>query len=101
MDIAPPLVANGKAAELGKPGQRPLDHPPVPPQTLTALDPAAGDAVLDAPTGKSPTTAAVVVGLVGVQPGGAFARASPALADRRDGIHERLQHPAVVHVGPR
>ena len=26
---------------------------------------------------------------------------SPALADGRDGIHDRLQHPAVMHVGAR
>ena len=101
LEVVPPLVADGKAPELGKPDQRPLDHPPVPAQTLTALDPAAGDAVLDATAGANPTTAALVVGLVGVQPGGAFTRPSPALADRRDGIHDRLQHPAVVHVGAR
>lgn len=101
MEVAPALVADGEAAELSETGQGPLDDPPVPAQTLTALDPAAGDAVLDATAGESPTTAAVVVDLVGIQPGGAFTRPPPALADRRDGIHDRLQHPAVVHVRAR
>jgi len=100
-DVGPSLVADGEAAELGEPGQRPLHNPPVSAQTLAALDPAAGDAVLDATAGESLTTAAVIVGLVGVQPGRAFARSSPALADRRHSIHHRLEHPAVVHVGSR
>jgi hypothetical protein len=101
MDVGPSLVADGKAAELGEPGQRPLDDPPVPAQTLAALDAAAGNAVLDPSAGESPTAAAVIVGLVGVQLRGPLARPTPALADRRDGIHDRLQHPAVVHVGSR
>ena len=99
MDVGSSLVADGEAAELGEPSQRPLDDPPVSPQTLAALYAAAGDTVLDATAGESPTTAAVIVGLVGMQSGGAFARPSPALADWRDSIDDRLQHPAVMHVG--
>lgn len=101
MDVGPSLVADGEAAELGEPSQRALHDPPVPAQTLAALDAATGDAVLDATAGERLTAAAVIVGLVGVQPGRAFARSSPALADRRHSIHHRLEHPAVVHVGPR
>ena len=101
MDVGPSLVADGEAAELGGPSQRPLHDPPVSAQTLAALDAAAGDAVLDATAGEHLTTAAVIVGFTGVQPRRAFARSSPALADRRDSIHHRLEHPAVVHVGPR
>ena len=101
MDVGSSLVADGEAAELGEPSQGALDDPPVSPQTLAALDAAAGDAVLDATAGESLTTAAMIVGLVGMQPGGAFPRSCPALADRRDSIHDRLQHPAVVDVGPR
>jgi len=57
--------------------------------------------VLDATAGQRLTTAAVVVGLVGVQLRGPFARPPPALPDRPDGIHDCLQHPAVVHVRTR
>jgi hypothetical protein len=101
VDVGPSLVADGKAAELGEPGQRPLHDPPVPAQTLAALDPAPGDAVLDATAGERLTTAAMIVGFVGVQLRGTLARSSPALADWRDGIHDHLQHPAVMHVGAR
>ena len=101
MNVGPSLVADSEAAKLGEPGQRPLDHPSVPSQALAALDPAPGDAVLDATAGERLATAAVIVGFVGVQLRGTLARSSPALADGRDGIHDRLQHPAVMHVGAR
>ncbi|MBP1180801.1 hypothetical protein JOE48_002765 [Methylobacterium sp. PvR107] len=52
MDIGPSLMADGEAAELGEPGQDPLDDPPVSPQTLAAFDAAAGDAMLDATAGE-------------------------------------------------
>lgn len=78
MDVGPSLVADGEAAELGEPGQRPLDDPPVPAQTLAALDPAPGDAGPDATTGQRLTAAAVIVGLVGVQLRGPLARPTPA-----------------------
>ena len=68
-------------------------------QPLAALDSAPGDAMMDPTAGECLTTAAVVVGLVGVELRGPFPRSSPALADGWDGIHDRLQHPAVVNVG--
>lgn len=101
MGFGSSLVADGEAAELGDSSQRPLDDPPVSPHSLAALYAAAGDPVLDAAAGQSPTTAKVVVGLVGVQLRKPFARPSPALADWLDSIEERLQHPAVVLVGDR
>lgn len=99
MDIAAAFVADGEAAELCEPSQGPLDDPPVSPQSLAALDTAAGDPVLDATAGESLTTAAVVIGFVGVQLRRPFAWPSPALADWWDSIDDRLQHPAVVDVG--
>ena len=78
MDVGPSLVADGEATELGEPSQRPLDDPPVTSQPLAALDPAPGDAVLDATAGQRLTAAAVVVGLVGVQLRGPLAWPSPA-----------------------
>ena len=67
MDVGPWLVADGEAAELGEPRQGSLDDPPSSSQPLAALDPAPGDAVLDSSTGESLTTAAMIVGHVGVQ----------------------------------
>ncbi|MFB0493751.1 hypothetical protein ABIE45_006407 [Methylobacterium sp. OAE515] len=58
MDVGPSLVANGEATELGEPRQGPIDDPSVPSQPLAALDPAPGDAVLDATAGQRLTTAA-------------------------------------------
>ena len=78
MDVGSPLVADGEATELGEPRQGPLDDPPATSQPLAALDPAPGDAGLDAPAGQRLTTAAVVVGLVGMQLRGTLARRSPA-----------------------
>jgi hypothetical protein len=42
--------------------------------------------------------AVVVVALVGVQLGGPLARPPGALPDRRHGVEQRLEEPAVVHV---
>lgn len=78
MDVVSPLVADGEATELSEPRQRALDDPPATSQPLAALDPAPGDAGLDAAAGQRLTTAAVVVGLVGVQFQGTLARRSPA-----------------------
>lgn len=78
MDVVSPLVADGEATELGEPRQRALDDPPATSQPLAALDPAPGDARLDATAGQRLTAAAVVVGLVGVQLRGTLARRSPA-----------------------
>ena len=42
-DVEAPLVADGEAAEAAEPSQGALNHPPVPPELLAALDPALGD----------------------------------------------------------
>ncbi len=68
-DVGPSLVTDGEAGELGEPSQRPLDDPPVPSQSLAALDPAPRDAVLDATVGERLTAAAVIVSLVGMLAG--------------------------------
>jgi hypothetical protein len=65
IDIASAFVADGEAAELGEPRQAPLDDPPVLSQPMAALDPAPGDAVLDATAGQRLTAAMMsVAGLV-------------------------------------
>lgn len=78
MDVGSPLVADGEATELGEPSQGPLGDPPVTSQPLAALDPAPGDAGLDAAAGQRLTAAAMVVGLISVQLRGTFARRPPA-----------------------
>ncbi len=43
MDIRPPLVPDRQPPVAAQPGQRALDHPPMPPQALAGLDPLARD----------------------------------------------------------
>lgn len=78
VDFAAAQIADGEATELGEPRQGLLDDPPVTAQPLAALDPAPGDAGLDATAGQRLTAAAVVVSLVGVQLRGTLARRPPA-----------------------
>lgn len=48
-DIGAPFVADGDAAETGKSGECPLDHPSVSAEALAALDATPGDAWNDPP----------------------------------------------------
>ncbi|GLR83279.1 hypothetical protein GCM10007856_60030 [Azospirillum oryzae] len=48
-DIGAPFVADGEAAETGKPGECPLDHPSVSAKALAALNATPGDAWNDPP----------------------------------------------------
>ena len=50
------------------------------------------------PPAAGAAAAAAVVGLVGVQLGRALARPAGALPDRRHGVEQGLEEPAVVHV---
>ena len=99
MYVEPALVADGQAAEAVDPCECPLDDPPVLAQPLAALDAAACDPVFDPAPEAGATTAAVIVGLVGMQ----FVR--PATRSARlawDGWHcvkQVLEEPAVVSVG--
>jgi hypothetical protein len=44
MDVGASLVTDGKTAELGEPGERPLDLPAVSAETLAVVDAAPGNA---------------------------------------------------------
>jgi hypothetical protein len=80
-------------------GQRTLDDPPVPPEARPGLDAPARDTVLDPAPGARLAAAAVVVPFVGMQLRGPSARSAAAPGpDRRDGVEQRLEHPAVVDV---
>ena len=99
MDVGSTLVADGKAAELAEPREGPFHDPPVPPEPCTALYAAPCDVRLDVAAGQSPTAAAVVVSLVGVELAGPASRWSPGLLDGRCSIDHLLQHDTVVNVG--
>ncbi len=100
MDIGTPLVADGKAAKLGEPGQGALDFPTVSAETLAAVDAAPGDARSDAAGAALSAAAAMVVGLVSVEFVRAAARSSLAAPDRWHRIQRWRQHAAIVPVGP-
>ena len=67
-------------------------------QALRALDAPAGDPGRDAPPAAGAAAAVVVVAFVRVQLGGPLAGPPGALPDRRHGVEQRLEEPAVVHV---
>lgn len=99
MDIGPALIADGEPAELSVPSQCALHDSTVTTELRAALDTPSGDSRLNVPLAQSLPTATVIIRLVRVQLGGPLARRSPTLPDGRDGIDERLQHAAVMHVG--
>lgn len=67
MHLGSPLVANSQPAVADEPGERALDHPPVPPQQLARLFAPPSDAALDATSAQRLAAVAEVVTLVGVQ----------------------------------
>ncbi len=67
---------------------------------MRALDAAAGDARRDRPLATFGSAAAVVVGLVGVEPLRAATGSAPAAPHARDDVEDGGQHAAVVAVGP-
>ena len=100
VDVEPPFVSNGQAAEAVQPGKCPLDHPPMPPKLLAGLDAAPRDACLDAAAVTSLTTSPEVIGLVSVKLGRPTTWSAALAADRRDGIQQIVEWFAVVDVGP-
>lgn len=100
-DVGAPFVADGDPTEAGEPWQGALDHPAVPAQALAAFDAAAGDPGNDGALAQGAPAVGEIVGLVGVQFGGATARPADALADGWHRIDQRLQELAVVPVGSR
>ncbi len=90
------FIADDQAAEPGDPRQGALHHPTVAAQAFAALDASPRDARDDAASSAGTTAAGIIVGLVGVELGGA---AATRLADRRDAVEHLLQHNAVVDVG--
>ena len=101
MNIGAALVADSQAAEAIQPSQRALDHPAMPAEAFAGIDAFAGDADPDVTLGQGPAAAGIVVALVGMQLGGAFAPLASRRLDRRDGIEQRIEDHRVVAIGPR
>ena len=98
MEIGSSFVANREAAEAGEPGQRALDHPPVPAQPLARLDASSCDPGRDGAGAAFPAAATVIIGLVRVELLGSPPGSSSAVPHARHGIQRRSQHEAVVAV---
>ena len=100
MDVGAALAADRQAPEAGRPSQGSFDDPAVAAEAIGALDAAAGDARRDRPLATFGSAAAVVAGLVGVEPLRAATGSAPAVPHARDDVEDGGQHAAVVPVGP-
>jgi hypothetical protein len=67
MHVRPPLVADAQAAVAVEPRDRPPDYPPVPPEPLAALYPAARDARRNPSPAQLLARRPRVISLIGVQ----------------------------------
>ena len=85
MNVGPPLIPDRQAARPMEPRQRPLDHPPMPAQPLSRLDPLARDPDLDSAAAQEPAAAGDVIRLVGMELGRAFAPPPNQGPDRAQG----------------
>src|SRR5215204_6655577 len=74
VDVVASLITDRQPTVLGHPRQRPLHHPPVPPQLLRTFHLLPGYAPLDAAPLERLRALFVVVGFVGVQFLGAVPR---------------------------
>src|SRR4051812_1218095 len=88
-----PLVSDRQPPELGQPGERALDDPPMAAKPITTLDAAPCDAALDVAPAARRAAAAVVVALVGVQLGGPAPRPAAGAAQWRDRIEQCVEEP--------
>src|SRR5215207_6814457 len=98
VDVIAPLVADREPAKLGQPRQRPLNHPPVPPQLLRTLYLLPGYAPLDPAFLERPRTLLVVVGFVGVKLLGTLPRPALRAFDGLDRVQKFLEEHRVVDV---
>ena len=99
MDVGAPLVADRKPAEAVQPGQRALDDPSVPPQPFAGLHASSCDPGPDRSGTTLGPAAAMIVGLVGMQPLGSLAGSTLAVPHTGHRVQGCSQHDAVVPVG--
>jgi hypothetical protein len=95
------FVADRQTTEAVDPGKGTLNHPAVPPEPLAGLDPASGDAALDATPTQVGPTAREVVALVRMQLVGSLAWAAARPLDWLDGFDQVFEDDRVVDVGGR
>lgn len=98
MNVGPALVSDGEAPEFGEPGECALDDPAMLSEMTAALNALPGNAMLDAAFGASPATAGIVIPLVGMQLAGPMARPATLAMNGRNGVEQRIEHPAVMDV---
>jgi hypothetical protein len=99
VDVLAALVSDGEAAELAQPGEGAFDHPAMAPKPFAGVDPCAGDPHLDSASPQEATTARDVVGLVGMELGGALPWATAWALDVRNGVDHCLEDRTVVAIG--
>jgi hypothetical protein len=95
-----PVVADPQPPTPRQPGDRAFCLPPMAAKPLRRLDPTAGDADLDPPPGEVAAAAVMIVGLVGVDLLGAAAPAAGRGPHVGKVVQQRLEHQAVVGIGP-
>jgi hypothetical protein len=99
VQIRPAFVADREPTIRRKPGKRPLDHPPVPPQPSARILAPPGDAYSNTALVQSPPAMREVVAFVRVQLLRTFAgSASARRFDRRNRIQELLEDFGVMDV---
>jgi hypothetical protein len=102
VNVQPTLVSQHQSFELVEPGERTLNHPPVPAQSLAALHSSPGDPRRDAPPSQRSSAPLEVVPFICVQLARplstTFTKHSPLL-DWLDGVHYISEGIAVVNIG--
>lgn len=97
-NVGAALVSDGEAPEFGEPGECALDDPAMLSEMGAALNALPGNAMLDAAFGASLATAGIVIPLVGMQLAGPMARPATLAMNGRNGVEQRIEHPAVMDV---
>lgn len=100
MNVNATLEASAQLAEGGQPGMGALNDPAMAAQAVIALDPLAGDAILDACAFEVSTASRVVVALVRMQFSRPSTRPASLATYRRQGIDQLLEDHRVMPVGP-
>lgn len=99
MNVGSALVSDVETPEFGEPGECALDDPAMLSEMTAALRALPGNAMLDAAFGASPATAGIGIPLVGMQLAGPMARPATLAMNERNGVEQRIEHPAVMDVG--
>ena len=97
-EVEASLVAGCQAATTAEPSERAFDHPAMASQPLGAVDAAPGNPRLDAAPARRSSTVREVVTLISMRLRRSPLRPADARADRRHGIDQFVEEPAIVDV---